>query len=133
MGAMQLADRLSAVAPSATLSLAQRAKEMRAEGQDVVSLTAGEPDFAPPGFVVDAIKKALDDGYTRYTAVGGLAELKAGIRAYYETRGRTYPDAEIVVSTGAKQAVFNAAMVVLNPSVNANSSNQNTLPFWAKA
>ena len=97
---MKLAKRLSAVAPSATLTLAAKAKEMAAEGKDVVSLTAGEPDFLPPQHVLDAMKASIDKGETQYTAVQGIPELRKAI-AKYSSRGELrYDENDVVVSTG---------------------------------
>jgi aspartate aminotransferase len=110
---MKLAKRLSAVAPSATLTLAAKAKEMAAAGKDVVSLTAGEPDFLPPQHVIDAMKASLDRGETKYTAVQGIAELRRAI-AKYSSRGELrYDENDVVVSTGAKQSIFNAVLSLI--------------------
>ena len=110
---MKLAKRLSAVAPSATLTLAAMAKEMAAEGKDVVSLTAGEPDFLPPQHVLDAMKTSIDKGETQYTAVQGIPELRKAI-AKYSSRGELrYDENDVVVSTGAKQAIYNAVMALI--------------------
>src|SRR5687768_14193709 len=109
---MKLAQRLAAVAPSAPLTLAAKAKEMAAEGKDVVSLTAGEPDFLPPKHVIDAMKASLDRGETHYTAVAGISELRKAI-AKYTSRGELrYEENEVIVSTGAKQAIYNALMAM---------------------
>jgi aspartate aminotransferase len=111
---MKLAKRLAAVAPSATLTLAAKAKEMAAEGKDVVSLTAGEPDFLPPAHVLDAMKASLDRGETHYTAVPGIAELRKAV-AKYTSRGELrYEESDVVVTTGAKQAIYNALMAMLD-------------------
>ncbi|MCA9550316.1 MAG: pyridoxal phosphate-dependent aminotransferase [Myxococcales bacterium] len=123
---MKLADRLSTVAPSATLAMAQKARDMKAKGRDVVSLTTGEPDFPPPDHVIEAIHKALTDGYTRYTPVGGLPELVEVIRAHYANKGLSLASNQVVVSAGAKQAVFNVAMAVLNPGDEAVV----LAPYW---
>ena len=100
---MQLAHRLSQVAPSATLTLAQRAQEMAAAGQSVIGLTAGEPDFPTPAHIIDAMKRSLDAGRTRYTAVAGIPELKEAIRGKYQRRGLSFAADQVVVTTGAKQ------------------------------
>jgi aspartate aminotransferase len=123
---MKLADRLSTVAPSATLAMAQKARDMKAKGRDVVSLTTGEPDFPPPEHVVAAIHKALVDGYTRYTPVAGLPELVEAIRVHYAADGLSFASNQVLVSSGAKQAVFNAAMAVLNPGDEAVVQ----APYW---
>ena len=85
-----------------------------AEGKDVVSLTAGEPDCSPPDFVIEAIQRSLARGETRYTAVPGIAELRRAI-AKRSSRGELrYGENDVIVSSGAKQSVFNA---VLEPAV----------------
>lgn len=123
---MKLATRLSAVAPSATLALTQKAAELRAAGQDVVALTAGEPDFPPPRTATEALKRAVDDGHTRYTPVGGRPEVKAAIVEAYAARGLTYAAQQVVVSTGAKQSIFNAALALLDPGDEAVV----LAPYW---
>lgn len=123
---MKLADRLSAVAPSATLALTQKAQEMRATGRDVVSLTAGEPDFPPAPHILEAITQALHDGYTRYTPVTGLPALRKGIVEHFEASGRSYGDDQVIVSTGAKQTIFNAALALLDPGDEAVIP----APYW---
>ncbi|MEO1336766.1 MAG: aminotransferase class I/II-fold pyridoxal phosphate-dependent enzyme, partial [Myxococcota bacterium] len=107
---MQIANRLSKVAPSATLALAQKAREMSAAGQSVISLTAGEPDFPTPIHIVDALKTSVDEGRTRYTAVTGTPELRAAIRGKYASRGFDYAVDQIIATTGAKQALYNGLM-----------------------
>lgn len=112
---MHIAQRLSNVAPSATLALAQRAREMAAAGQSVVGLTAGEPDFDTPAHITEALKASLDAGRTRYTAVAGTHELRSAIQARYADRGLHYSVDQIVASTGAKQSIFNALMATVDP------------------
>ncbi len=110
---MKLAQRLAAVAPSATLTLAAKAKEMAAAGKDVVSLTAGEPDFLPPPHVLEAMKASLDRGDTHYTAVPGIPELRRAIAASSSKGELRFSEQDVVVSTGAKQAIFNALMALI--------------------
>lgn len=123
---MKLATRLDAVAPSATLALGQKAREMAAEGKDVVSLTAGEPDFGAPKHVIEAMKASLDRGETHYTAVPGIPELRKVIAERTSRGGVTYDENNVVVSTGAKQALFNAVMALLD------SGDQGIVlaPYW---
>jgi aspartate aminotransferase len=111
-----LADRLSAVAPSATLAMAASAARLRAEGHKVFPFSVGEPDFDTPAHVRAAAKAALDSGCSHYTAVSGIAELKSAICAATERdRGwRPLPN-EIVVSCGAKHALFNIALALYQP------------------
>jgi aspartate aminotransferase len=110
---MKLAQRLSRIHPSATLALNAKARDMKAAGEDVVSLTAGEPDFDTPSHIVDAMKDALDRGETRYTAVPGIAPLRQAVARRYEDFGITAE--QTVISTGGKQAIFNAALCTLEP------------------
>lgn len=112
---MKIAQRLSKVLPSVTLALTQKAKELRAQGIDVIALTAGEPDFAPPEAALEAFGNAAKQGHTRYTAVPGTVELRRAIRERHLKDGLDYPIEQIVVSTGAKQALFNALLALLDP------------------
>lgn len=110
------AQRLAHVAPSATLALAQRAREMKSQGHDVVSLTAGEPDFLPARHVIDAAHEAMLKGQARYTAVPGLPELRDAIIAQQlALDGIRWGRDAIVVSTGAKQAIANTLGAILDP------------------
>ena len=111
---MKIASRLSNVAPSATLALAQRAREMAAEGQSVISLTAGEPDFPTPIAIIDGLKNGLDAGHTRYTAVAGTPELREAIRRKYAKQGLDFAIDEIIASTGAKQSLYNVMMATVD-------------------
>ncbi len=111
-----LAARLENVTPSATLALTQKARDLKAEGHDVVSLTAGEPDLPPAPHILEAAKKAIDDRQTRYTNVAGIEPLRAAIQqVYLRDDELKYELNEIVVSSGAKQAVFNSMQVLLDP------------------
>ncbi|MDI3284021.1 pyridoxal phosphate-dependent aminotransferase [Polyangium sp. 15x6] len=112
----KLADRLSAVAPSATLAMAAQAARLRSQGHKVFPFSVGEPDFEPPRHVLDAAKAAIDKGVSHYTAVTGTPELKAAICAATE-RDRGYRPApnEITVSCGAKHALFNVALGLYEP------------------
>jgi len=122
-----LAHRLQQVVPSATLALTQKARELKAEGHDVLSLTAGEPDLPPAAHIIEATKLALDQGETRYTHVGGVQPLREAIQNYYENLdGLKYELNEIVVSTGAKQAIYNAMQALINPGDEVIV----VTPFW---
>lgn len=112
---MRLAQRLSTVAPSATLALAEKAKELAAAGRDIVNLTAGEPDFPVSAHVAEALIKAVRDGETRYTAVTGILPLREAIATLYRQKGLAVGPAEVVVSTGAKQSIYGAALALLDP------------------
>ena len=111
-----VADRLSAVKPSATIAVTQKARDLTAAGRDVISLGAGEPDFDTPAHIIEAAKKALDDGYTRYTATNGLPELQEAIVAKFKRdNGLDYTTSQIHVSCGGKPVIFNAFMATINP------------------
>lgn len=104
------------IAPSATLQLNAQVNEMRAQGMDVIGLGAGEPDFATPAFICQAAKKALDQGETRYTAAAGTPRLRQAIGTDLQKRkGLAYAADQVIVSTGAKQALMNALAALLNP------------------
>jgi aspartate aminotransferase len=107
---------LSAVAPSATLAMAARAMDLKARGIDVFAFAAGEPDFDPPRAVLEAAKKAIDAGASKYTAVTGIAPLKEAICAATEkARGWKPEPKNVIVSVGAKHALFNLAMALYEP------------------
>ena len=113
---IQIADRLTKIKPSPTLSIAAKAKEMKAQGADVIGLGAGEPDFDTPLFVKEAAKKAIDEGQTKYTPVGGTNELKdAVIEKFKRDNGLTYTRDEVIVGTGGKQNLYNALQATVNP------------------
>ncbi|MBI5514885.1 MAG: pyridoxal phosphate-dependent aminotransferase [Deltaproteobacteria bacterium] len=114
--ASRLASRLSVVVPSATLAINARAQELRAQGVDVISFGAGEPDFDTPTAIRAAGIRAIEDGRTRYTPVSGIPELRAAI-AEQSTRDRAVPAtaAMVTVSVGAKGALFNLALALYEP------------------
>jgi len=111
-----LAKRLSFVEPSTTLKVTAKAEQLRASGVDVVSFSAGEPDFDTPIHIKDAAKRALDAGATKYTAIEGTPELRRAVAAWF-ARAHGFPVSadEVMVSAGAKQVVFNAFHAVLGP------------------
>ncbi|MEM1039121.1 MAG: pyridoxal phosphate-dependent aminotransferase [Pseudomonadota bacterium] len=111
-----LADLLSRVKPSATIAVSQKARELKAQGMDVISLGAGEPDFDTPDNVKQAAIDAINRGETKYTAVAGIIELREAIAAKFKREnGLTYSPAQIIAGTGGKQILFNAFMATLNP------------------
>jgi aspartate aminotransferase len=110
-----LSRRARAVKPSPTLALAARAKKLAAEGRDIVSLTAGEPDFDTPEHIKEAARRALADGFTKYTASGGTPELKQAIvDKMARDQGLKYTPAEVLASTGAKQSLYNLFQAVVD-------------------
>jgi aspartate aminotransferase len=113
---MKLASRLSVVEPSMTLKVSARAAALKAQGLDVVSFGAGEPDFDTPAHIKDAAKKALDAGATKYTQVEGTPQLRKAAAAWLgKAHGFAVSPAEVIVTSGAKQAIFNAFHVLLEP------------------
>ncbi len=111
-----IAPRLERIKPSASTFATQRARELRAQGVDVITLSSGEPDFPTPQHVKDAAYAAMLRGETGYTAVDGTPELKAAIAAKFQREnGLDYTPAEITVSNGAKQVIYNAFMATLAP------------------
>lgn len=110
-----LSDRIKNVKPSATLALVSKAKELKAEGKDVISLSVGEPDFDTPTHIKDAAKKAMDEGKTKYTPVPGTEELKKAIQAKFKRDNNLdYALDQIIVGTGGKQVLYNALMSTVN-------------------
>ncbi|PID71080.1 MAG: aspartate aminotransferase [Flavobacteriales bacterium] len=96
--------------------MATKARELREQGKDIISLSLGEPDFNTPDFIKEAAKQAIDQNYSKYPPVNGYADLREAIcRKFKRDNGLTYNPNQIVVSTGAKQSIANTAMVLLNP------------------
>ncbi|WP_010523182.1 pyridoxal phosphate-dependent aminotransferase [Aquimarina agarivorans] len=111
----QLSERINSLAPSATLEMAAKARELRAAGKDIIGLSLGEPDFNTPDYIKDAAIQAVNDDYNSYTPVDGYGELKdAIITKFKRDNNLSFEAPQIVVSTGAKQALYNVAQVCLN-------------------
>jgi aspartate aminotransferase len=111
-----LSDSLARVKPSPTIAVTNKARELKAAGRDIIGLGAGEPDFDTPAHIKEAAKAAIDAGYTKYTAVDGIPELKAAICAKFaRENGLTYTPEQVTVGTGGKQVLINALMATLNP------------------
>lgn len=107
---------LARVKPSATMATDQKARELKAQGKDVISLGAGEPDFDTPDNIKEAAIKAIRDGKTKYTTVDGIPELKQAIvDKFARENGLTYKTSQVNVSPGGKPVIFNAMMATLNP------------------
>jgi aspartate aminotransferase len=114
--AVVLSQRVQKVKPSPTLAVTARAAKLKAEGQDIIGLGAGEPDFDTPVHIADAGVEAVRKGITRYTAVDGTTELKDAIIAKFKRENAlTYERNQILVSSGAKQSCFNACVALLDP------------------
>ncbi|MBQ6373104.1 MAG: pyridoxal phosphate-dependent aminotransferase [Clostridia bacterium] len=113
---MSLSERVLAISPSVTLAIDAQAKKLRREGMDVIGFGAGEPDFCTPEYINDAGKFAIDAGITRYTPVAGTMDLRERIcEKLLRDNGVEYTPAEVMVSNGAKQALFTALSALLNP------------------
>ena len=114
--ASPLSDRVQAMNESATIAMAKKCRELIAKGFDVINLSFGEPDFQTPQYIKDAAKQALDDGYTFYTPVPGIPELRQAIcDKFQRDNDLEYLPNQIVVSTGAKQSLANAVLSLVNP------------------
>lgn len=113
---MPLSTRVQAIKPSPTLAVTARAAKLKAEGKDIIGLGAGEPDFDTPQHIKDAAIAAINNGFTKYTPVGGTASLKQAIIAKFKRdNGLDYTARQILVSCGGKQSFFNLALAVINP------------------
>ncbi|MEN8886807.1 MAG: pyridoxal phosphate-dependent aminotransferase [Winogradskyella sp.] len=111
----QLSDRINNLSTSATLAMAAKARELKEQGKDIIGLSLGEPDFNTPNFIKDAAIKGINENYNSYTPVDGYTELKeAVITKFKRDNNLNYTLPQIVVSTGAKQSLFNVASVLLN-------------------
>jgi len=111
-----LSATLARVKPSPTIAMTAKAADLKAAGRDVISLSAGEPDFDTPEHIRAAGKRAIDEGRTRYTAVDGIAELKAAVaEKFRRENGLDYSPSQVTVGTGGKQIIYNALMATLNP------------------
>jgi aspartate aminotransferase len=112
---LSLANRVSALTPSTTLAITAKAKEMKAQGIDVIGLGAGEPDFNTPQHIIQAAYESLIEGHTKYTPSGGTAQLKeAVINKFKQDQNLTYKPSEIIVTSGAKHALYTLFQVLLN-------------------
>ena len=111
-----LSAKALAVKPSSTLAITARAKELKAQGIDVVGFGAGEPDFDTPANIREAAKKAIDDGFTRYTPASGIAELREAVcKKFRDFNGLEYTPAQIVISNGGKHSLTNIFTAILDP------------------
>lgn len=111
-----LANRVTSLAESATIKMAQLGRELKAEGHDIIDLSLGEPDFATPDHIKEAAKAAVDAGFTKYTPVPGIPELRKAISDKFKRENNLdYSPDQIVVSTGAKQSLMNVFLAVVEP------------------
>jgi aspartate aminotransferase len=113
---MKLAQRITSIKPSATLTINTKAQELRAAGRQIVSLAVGEPDFSTPEHICDAAREALAQGFTRYTPVPGIPELRTAVSAYFrDFYGVESAMENVVVTNGGKQSLYNLFQVLLDP------------------
>jgi len=112
----ELSKRIKSLSESQTIAMAQKSRELKASGKDIISLSLGEPDFPTPDFIKEAAKKAIDENYTSYTPVSGYDELKQAIvNKFKRDNDLSYESDQIIVSTGAKQSIANAVLSLVNP------------------
>lgn len=127
MSKLRPAARVTRISASPSALASQRARELKAAGEDIIALSSGEPDFQPPPFVIEAAHRAMLAGQTKYTTMSGTAELKEAIAAKFKREnGLEYAPGEIMVSTGAKQVIFNALMA----TVESGDEVIIPTPFW---
>ena len=111
-----LSDALSRIKPSATIVITQKARDLKAQGRDVICLSVGEPDFDTPDNVKEAAKAAIDRGETKYTPVSGIVPLREAIAEKFKREnGLDYKPSQTIVGTGGKQVIYNALLATLNP------------------
>jgi aspartate aminotransferase len=122
-----LADALNRVKPSATIVITQKARDLKASGKDVISLSVGEPDFDTPDNIKEAAIAAIRRGETKYTPVSGIPELRAAVAAKFKREnGLDYKPSQTIVSTGGKHVIYNALLATLNPGDEVVV----VAPFW---
>jgi aspartate aminotransferase len=122
-----IADRISLISVSSTMKVAAEAERLRAEGVDIVDFGAGEPDFPTPQNIKQAAIRALDDNFTKYTAVGGTADLKKAVCEYHAKNfGTDYKPNECLITVGGKHIIFNAVQALINPGDEVVIP----VPFW---
>ena len=110
-----LSDRIQTLSPSLTIAISSLARDLKAQGKDILSFSAGEPDFGTPQRIKDEAIKAINDGFTQYTAVPGIPELLEAVATKLKRdNGLDYAPSDIIVSNGAKQSLFNLFQAVLN-------------------
>ena len=113
---IKVANRAASIKPSPTLAVTAKAAELRAAGRDIIALSAGEPDFDTPSHIKEAAIKAIHDGKTKYTAAGGLPEIKqAVVDKFQRENALSYKPEQVLVSCGAKHSIYNLMQALLNP------------------
>jgi len=111
-----LSDRIKVMAASATLAMAQKSRELKAKGLDIISLSLGEPDFNTPDYIKEAAKKAIDDNFTKYPPVSGYNDLRDAVsKKFREENGINYSPDQIIISAGGKHSLINVILSIINP------------------
>lgn len=111
-----LSDRIKKMSTSATLAMAQKSRELKARGLDIISLSLGEPDFNTPDHIKDAAKKAIDDNYSKYPPVPGYNDLREAISVKFRNKnGLNYTPDQVIVSAGGKHSLINVILSIVNP------------------
>lgn len=112
---MELSNRVKTLTPSSTLAITAKANELKKAGYNVIGLGAGEPDMNTPDYILESAKKAMEDGFTKYTPSGGITELKTAIsKKFKRDNGLSYSNDQIIVTSGAKHALYTLFQVLLN-------------------
>jgi len=123
----KLSNRITYLSESQTLAMTKKARELQAQGIDIISLSIGEPDFNTPNFIKDAAKKAIDNNITRYSPVAGLLDLRKAISEKFKRdNGLNYTHEQIIVSTGAKQSLANIILSMVDPGKEVIVP----IPYW---
>ncbi|MDR1489332.1 MAG: pyridoxal phosphate-dependent aminotransferase [Desulfovibrio sp.] len=124
---MKISESISALKPSATLAASAKAAELKSRGRDIISLSAGEPDFPTPDYICQAAKRAIDEGFTRYTPAQGMPEARAAAASYFNHFYDAGATAEnIIISNGGKHSIYNIFLSLLNPGDQAIVP----APYW---
>jgi len=122
-----LSDRVKSLAVSQTLAMAQKSRELKAKGIDIISLSLGEPDFNTPDYIKEAAKKAVDDNYSKYPPVPGYSDLREAIsEKFKKENGLNYSPDQVIVSAGGKHALINVILSIVNPG----DEVEILAPYW---
>jgi aspartate aminotransferase len=122
-----LSDRVKKLSESQTIGMSKLARELADKGNDVINLSLGEPDFPTPVYIREAAKKAIDDGYTRYTPISGFNELRKAVSGKFKRENNLdYSFDQVVISTGAKQSIANVVLSLINPGDEVITP----VPYW---
>ena len=124
---MKLSKKAQSIPASMTLEITAKVKQLKAEGKSIIGFTAGEPDFNTPNYIIDSAKHALDIGFTKYTPVPGMPELRKAIaKKFKEDNGLDYAPEQIIVSDGAKASLFHAVYALVDDGDEVIIPS----PFW---